>query len=217
MRKILISILLFSAIALPLHAQTTQEKTKDALQGYMTRFPQSQLCDVYKFYFQDIMGIEHLLTDSMAAVRYIENEMTHADSADWQNPLFYYPTGVNGNYIRVDINYIRSGIIPMDVFVSAMLRSVRDKEESVGLQRSLRLEWRRTMNVLKTVEPQPLNWHADSLAIERLMESGGYAMRHSALFNRTYRQHYRIIRRDIFEQELLPFIMNVKGKTKQNK
>lgn len=215
---LMLSAMNMSLQAQPRHQEQSMEKrTQQAMQSYMTRFPQSQLCDVYKFYFQDMMGIEHLLTDSMAAVHYIEQEMTRSDTADWQRPLFYYPTGVHGNYIRVDINYIRSGIIPMDVFVSAMLRSVRNKEESDSAQHSLRLEWQRTMKVLKRVEPQPLNWRADSVAIEDLLASGGYAMRHSTLFNTTYRQHYRIIRRDIFEQELLPFIMNVKGKSKQNR
>lgn len=171
------------------------------LQAYMDRYPQSQLRDVYKFCFQDVFGVEHLLTDSLGAVRYIEYELAHADSADWQQPLFYYPTGLNGNYIRVDINYIRQGIIPMGVFVSAMLRSAQ-RDEGIPLEQ-WRAQWAQIEACTRQLSPMPGNWEADSAAIAQMLSEGHYALHHSALFNATYRQHYRIVRSDIFTYELL--------------
>lgn len=172
------------------------------LQEYMERFPESQLCDVYKFCFQDRYGIEHLLTDSLAAADYISREIASADSIDWQRPLFCYPL-LEYNYMRVDINYVRLGIIPMGTFVSAMLKSATpvqyDAEEWRG-------QWHYILELLQYVEPQPINFEEDYKAIELLLDSGRYACHHSETFNNAYRQHYRIIRMDVFKTMLQPYI-----------
>lgn len=172
------------------------------LQMYMKQYPQSQLRDVYKFCFQDFWGLEHLLSDSMGAVRYINYELEHSDSADWQRPLFCYPLPLN-NYVRVDINYVRQGIIPMGTLVSAMLQSAQNETCDIDQWRS---RWISILQMLKQIEPQPQNYDEDLAEITELLDSGRYACHHSRLFNTTYRQHYRIVRRDIFEKQLLPLI-----------
>ena len=178
------------------------EQYQCRLQMYMKQYPQSQLRDVYKFCFQDFWGLEHLLSDSMGAVRYINYELEHSDSADWQRPLFCYPLPQN-NYVRVDINYVRQGIIPIGVLVSAMLQSAQDETCDIDQWRS---RWISILQMLKQIEPQPQNYDEDMAEITKLLDSGRYACHHSRLFNATYRQHYRIVRRDIFEKQLLPLI-----------
>ena len=178
------------------------EQYQCRLQMYMKQYPQSQLRDVYKFCFQDFWGLEHLLSDSMGAVRYINYELEHSDSADWQRPLFCYPLPLN-NYVRVDINYVRQGIIPIGVLVSAMLQSAQDETCDIDQWRS---RWISILQMLKQIEPQPQNYDEDLAEITELLDSGRYACHHSRLFNATYRQHYRIVRRDIFEKQLLPLI-----------
>lgn len=185
-------------------AQTATER----LQAYMDRFPQSQLRDVYKYCFQDCFGLEHLMSDSMGAVRYIEYEINNSDTADWQCPLFHYPT-LNGNYVRVDVNYVRKGIVPMGTMVSAMLQSTRGVEPVNAAQiESWKREWRQLRESLNDVRPLPRNFVAESETIDSLLAEGKYAIHHSALFNKTYRQHYRIIRKDVFEKMILPLIVN---------
>lgn len=193
--------LLLAMCVSPLFAQTPASVTA-RLQDYMNRFPQSQLCDVYKFCFQDCFGIEHLLTDSMAAVRYIEYEMNNADTADWQQPLFHYSL-LNGNYVRVDIGYVRKGIIPLGTLVSAMLRSSTPVDYDADKWRE---QWHSILDILQEITPKPLNYDEDYRLIEQTIDSGKYALHHSRLFNATYRQHYRIVRRDVFEEMLLPLI-----------
>ena len=180
------------------------EQYQCRLQMYMQQYPQSQLRDVYKFCFQDYWGLEHLLSDSLGAVRYIEYELAHSDSSDWQRPLFCYPLPQN-NSVRVDINYVRQGIIPMGLLVSAMLQSNSDATADIALWRE---RWESILQLLKPVEPQPQNYDADLAEIAALLESGRYACHHSRLFNDAYRQHYRIVRRDVFERLLLPLVEN---------
>lgn len=200
-----ISLTTFLFVALPSSkAQTTTER----LQAYMDLFPQSQLRDVYKYCFQDYFGLEHLMNDSMGAVRYIEYEINNSDTADWQRPLFHYPT-LNGNYVRVDVNYARKGIVPMGTMVSAMLQSTRGVEPVNAAQiESWKREWRQLRESLYDVRPLPRNFVAESETIDSLLAEGKYAIHHSALFNKTYHQHYRIIRKDVFEKMILPLIVN---------
>ena len=169
----------------------------------MQCYPQSQLRDVYKYCFQDYFGLEHLMSDSLAAVRYIEAEIRSADSTDWQRPLFYYPL-LKNNYVRVDIGYVRQGIIPLATMVSAMLQSSQPVDYDAEQWHS---RWQSLLELLKNPYcKKPLNYEEDYQLIEQTIKSGKYALHHSRLFNETYRQHYRIVRRDVFEQMLLPLI-----------
>lgn len=204
-KPILLTILTSCII---LHSSCNVSAQTEQLQSYMDRFPQSQLCDVYKYCFQDRFGLEHLMSDSLAAVRYIEYELQNSNPDDWQCPLFHYPL-LNGNYVRVDINYVRKGIVPMEILVSAMLQSVKGVEP-VGIEQieSWKCEWGRIRESLLDVRPLPRNFAEDSHAIDSLLESGRYAMHHSPLYNKTYHQHYRIIRKDVFDRLLLPLIMS---------
>ncbi len=181
---------------------------RSPLQDYMNAYPQSQLCDVYKFCFQDKFGLEHLMSDSVAAMSYIERELECADSADWQNPVFYYYL-LDSNYVRVDLNFVRQGYFSKETLVSAMLHSSSAKAIDSADIAHWKIEWHAILSQLQDVTPHPLNYREDSLMIEQLLDSGRYATHHSKLFNSTYRQHYRIVRRDVFEKELLPAIAKV--------
>lgn len=176
------------------------------LGDYMSTFPQSQLRDVYKFCFQDFFGLEHLLSDSLAALRYIESEMAYADSADWQLPLFHYPL-LDSHYVRFDINYVRQGVIPADKLVSAMLKSVgKSSFGSEDLERWKKC-WGDILSVLQDMgDKRPLCFDEDRATIDSLFAGGHYALHHSKLYNATYRQHYRIVSSEVFQSDLLPLI-----------
>lgn len=203
-----LSVFFFSLLAFASCSQKKSEEKSnsalvDKLQTYMSTYPESHLCDVYKFCFQDYFGLEHLLTDSMAAVAYIEREIAESDSADWEQPLFCYPL-LDSNYYRVDINYVRKGIVPVGTLVSAMLQSANTELSENGEASSRLAEWKERwkeiMSALQQVSPKPLDFEDDSLAISNLLAEGKYAYHHSRTFNETYHQHYRIIRRDMIDK-----------------
>ena len=52
------------------------------------------------------------------------------------------------------------------------------------------------------------HYDEDRRFIEQVLEQGKYAISHSPEYRDAYSPHYRIIRRDIFEQELLPLLEN---------
>lgn len=136
----------------------------EALIAYAERYPAAEPQDLYKLVFQDLYGPGHLLTDSLAAVRYIGREVDEMpDSTSF--PLYEY-TLCDSHFVRVNLLALKRGTLQLGPFVSALLRS------SAGLP---------------TPDPR-------------------FVMSHSQAFKEAYHPHYRIIRRDIFEREILPLL-----------
>lgn len=161
MRKV---ILLMMAL-LPLLG-TAQTACNEALIKYAQRYPAAEPNDLYKLVFQDLYGPGHLLTDSLAAVRYISREVEEMSDEN-RLPLYEY-TLCDSNFVRVNLVLVKRGVISLETIISAVLRSAK------GL-------------------PTP---------------NGKFVLSHSAAFKATYDPHYRIVRRDIFEQELELIIDN---------
>ena len=103
----------------------------EALIRYAERYPATESQDLYKLVFQDLYGPGHLLTDSMAAVRYISKEVAEMKDSypeDFSNvndgpfPLYEY-TLCDSNFVRVNLILVKRGVIPLERLVSALLRS----------------------------------------------------------------------------------------------
>jgi hypothetical protein len=98
---------------------------------YAQRYPAAESQDLYKLVFQDLYGPGHLLTDSLAAVRYISREVAEMkdtypevfrDVNDGPFPLYEY-TLCDSNFVRVNLVLVKRGVIALDKLVSALLRS----------------------------------------------------------------------------------------------
>ena len=90
---------------------------------YAERYPAAESQDLYKLVFQDLYGPGHLLTDSLAAIRYISVEV--AGMKDFSNfPLYEY-TLCDSNFVRVNLLLVKRGVIPLERLVSALLRSAQ--------------------------------------------------------------------------------------------
>ena len=157
------------AVALLAACQTNQSDTgcnrcAEVLMAYAEQYPEAEPTDMYKLMFQDMYGPGHLLTDSTAALRYINAElesMTETTSF----PTYEY-TLCDSNFVRVNLTLVQDGILTAEQLADAMVRSAE------GL-------------------PTP---------------NRKYVVSHSDAFKGAYHPHYRIVRRDIFEQEILPLI-----------
>ena len=143
----------------------TSHSCANALMAYAEQYPAAEPTDLYKLVFQDLYGPGHLLTDSTAALRYINAELADMDSLGGM-PLYEY-TLCDSNFVRVNLSLVQDGTISAEQLADAMVRSAE------GL-------------------PRP---------------SHKYVVSHSVTFKEAYHPHYRIVRRDIFEQEILPSIV----------
>lgn len=113
-------ILLLAFLPLTAFAQTP---CRDALMQYAQRYPAAEAQDLYKLVFQDLYGPGHLLTDSMAAVRYISKEVEEmSDKSHF--PLYEY-TLCDSNFVRVNLILVKRGVLTLEQLVSAVLRSAQ--------------------------------------------------------------------------------------------
>ncbi|MCQ2294324.1 MAG: alpha-N-acetylglucosaminidase [Bacteroidales bacterium] len=173
------------------------------LGDYMKQFPEAQLQDVYKACFQDVYGPGHIIQDSASCAQYILDELRQMNPESHTYPYYEY-IGVENNFVRVNIRVIEEGKVELGRFVQLLMQSA--KLPSKLPLYDWRGQWERIEKVVRQVSPQPKNFDEDAALLRSMMDQGQYVVHHSAHFNQTYNPHYRIIRRDLFEKEILPLL-----------
>lgn len=178
----------------------------DAVADFVTHFfdkyPKATLQDVYKGSFQDYFGPAHLLNDRKAVKNYIEYELSKADTLGGG---YYESCGWRGQYLRVNLSVIADSIVPIESFIDAFVASAQG--EPTFSQEWLD-EWNMIQRTVKRLYPDLEHFATDSAHIAQQLSEGNYVMHHSRAFNQHYHPHYRIIRREHFEQYILPAIEN---------
>lgn len=111
------------------------------------------------------------------------------------------PCGWYANFYRVDLTVLKDGLIPMNVFVDAFMKSA-DGIDTTFTSAWLE-EWGETIRIVRRVVPDLHNFSTDSATIARLLSNGKYVVHHSSSFNKNYRPHYRIIRKDVLERIIM--------------
>lgn len=157
----------------------------------LERYPEATLQDIYKGSFQDYFGAAHALSNREGVKRYILSELEPV--AEDATPSTE-PCGWRGQYVRVDLAWLKSGRVDIDDFVNAFMASA----ESVDEQRidAWRREWGVIESVVRRVAPDIKDFERDSAALRQMLSEGHYVVHHSEEFNAAYSPHYRIIRKD---------------------
>ena len=166
---------------------------------YLERYPEATLQDIYKGSFQDVFGPAHILTNREAVENYINRELETAESLEGDD---YTPCGWQGNFYQVNLKVIKEGRVPMDVFVDAFMASANGIDTT--LTQAWLDEWNLLQQSVRKVAPSLEGFEKDSTHLANLLKGGKYVVHHSRKFNEHYHPHYRIIRRDIFEEKILP-------------
>ena len=65
-------------------------------------------------------------------------------------------------------------------------------------------DWQGMQESVRKVVPELEGFEKDSTLLAQLLQEGKYVVHHSEKFNTHYHPHYRIIRKDIFEEKILP-------------
>ena len=183
------------------HVDSIYTIDKRRLTDYVTLFPAATLKDIYKTCFQDYFGPAHLVNDSNACVHYIRQEIAQSDTLG--GPWYCY-TGVKGNYVCVNLKLVEQNVLPAHVLASALIRSAAIPPLLTYAQWECR--WQQLLPIAKQVLPPVPQYAADSAYISQQMSLKQYAGRHSEVYNATFHFHYRIVQKDIFEKEILPYI-----------
>jgi hypothetical protein len=194
-KYLMISFLMALAFACTRPSQPREEFVR----AYLQKYPEATLQDIYKGSFQDVFGPAHILTNREAVTKYIRYEMEHADA--WDGDA-YTPCGWQGNFLQVNLKVIADGRVPMDDFVDAFMASANGIDTT--LTSSFIEDWHLIQQAVRLADPQLEGFKEDSTLLSHLLKEGKYVVHHSRKFNAHYHPHYRIIRRDLFEEKILP-------------
>jgi hypothetical protein len=168
-----------------------------AVQRQLKIYPQSELKDLYKHFFQDAFGPGHLLSDTAAAGNYLRRELASFDKAD--GPIME-PTGWQGKFYRVNLSVLKEKKIPYEVFFDAFVRSVSSIE--MPPLEDWAQEWKAIEQIISSMSLSLPNYETDKAEILEQLAQGLYVGHHSQAFGAHYAPHYRIISKDIFDNEL---------------
>ena len=181
--------------------KSREDIIKEAVVRQLRDYPKSRLQDLYKSFFQDRFGPGHIVSDTSAAGDYLRNELNNTDVF---HEKYYEPTGYNSNYYRVNLSVLKENKISYKDFFDAFIRSVKNVETCDVNE--WKEEWSQIESVISSMNLNLDGFEEDSNLIHSLLEQGKYAVHHSKIYNAEYHPHYRIIKKEIFEKEILPII-----------
>lgn len=167
----------------------------------MDQYPESTLLDIYKSSFQNRYGPGHIVADTGRAKKYLDWELQQPFKHE--NPL-YEPTMPDGYFYRVNLSVITDSIIPYDEYFNAFIESVTDID--MPPINEWTQDWNAILDVVVSMDLNLPDFYIDKNAISDRLGQGIYQGEHSRRYVEAYDPHYRIIRKDIFEDRLKPII-----------
>lgn len=172
-----------------------------SVEYHMQEYPQSTLKDLYKNFFQDVYGPGHLVNDTVAAKKYLLEELNSYSKITGK---IAEPTGYKHNFYRVNLSTIKNDLIPFDLYFHAFIKSA-EKFKEVDME-EWKDEWTKIEIVIRSMHLSLPDYEKDKKEIEEQLKEGKYVGHHSQIFNDTYRPHYRIMSTEVFHNIILPVI-----------
>ena len=165
--------------------------------------PNQTLQDVYKSCYQDEYGPGHLIANESSSMNYILEEINTMEK-DYNPPTLFEQTGLDGNYIRVDLTLVKDGTIPFFILFKALLISadIGSKKTDEGWADI----WSSIVDEIKNSSLEFPNFEEDIKNLDNISKSEDKVVHHSDLYENTYHPHYRIIEKNVFEKYIGPFI-----------
>ncbi|MFC1923725.1 hypothetical protein ACFLY4_10610 [Chloroflexota bacterium] len=169
-------------------------KFQSIIQSQLSRYPLSQIKDLYKLTHQAALGSEHAVCDLNAAQDWLFRELEKMvnNSTD---PLID-EISPDGQIVRIHLKpFIDSGGDP-EILLEAFIRTANEFKGSIE---NLIQNW---MKIERLAESGELDFKTEELrSFFSLMEYSGFpAVHHSQIYRDAYHPHYRIVSRDYVHQ-----------------
>lgn len=171
-----------------------------AVDRQLAAYPASTMQDVYKNFYQEHFGPEHIISNVDAARGYLVEEINNC--GDDVSRLYYESIGVEGAYVRVHLSAVAHALITAGQLLDAFVLSANACPEPSFPWAE---KWKAIVEVIKEMD---VKIAGDDQLLEQLEKASlsNQAVHHSRDFNDAYHPHYRIVERHIFEQQLKPLI-----------
>ena len=167
------------------------------IQSQLSRYPLSQIEDLYKLTHQAALGSEHAVEDRKAARAWMFRELEEMVNIS-TDPLFD-EISPDGQIVRIHLKpFIDSGGEP-EILLEAFIQTAN---EFMGSIEKLIQNWR---SIERLADSSEINFQAEELRrYFSLMDSAGYpAVHHSLQYQNAYHPHYRVISRE-FVHQIIP-------------
>jgi glyoxylase-like metal-dependent hydrolase (beta-lactamase superfamily II) len=174
-----------------------KEKVQQAVREQLKKYPKSRLQDIYKSFFQDYFGPEHLISDTAMAAKYLRQELEAGIGSTGE---ILETVGWEGRFYRVNLSAVKENKIPYSVLLDAFVRSADDAAKPP--LPVWRAQWDVIQSYIDDLQLHLPDYGADSDSLQKMLRSGRYAVHHSHAFNDAYNPHYRIVSKKIVEEEL---------------
>lgn len=205
MKKIVVLVAMLCIILQVLTAQTVDEaRVQVAVNQQMKDYPLSSLQDIYKNFFQDVLGPGHLLSNTTAAKEYLEQELEDYSGTQPYHKRYYEAIGYSHNYYRVNLAVVWDGLVSKEELFAAFFESAQSITPDIV--EKWRKEWIEVEAIINNMNLGITHYDEDKTAIDTMLHNGKYMMRHSKTYNDNYHPHYRIIEKKIFHEKILPLI-----------
>lgn len=184
---------------------------ENAIRRELRDYPESRVQDIYKGFCQDNLGPGHLIPNPEMARAYLLEEIAvyreDLDSlryAPADQPC--HPVGDQGNYVRVDLSVVLDGRISEEALLDAFVRSANSGKKATPEEWTRK--WASVAQVIRKDFPDIPGAEEDLRALDSLVAAGSFIVHHSQAYCEAYHPHYRIVAKDIFEQDLKALIIH---------
>lgn len=192
-----ISLLIIAIMAsMVINAQDIDKSAlRQAIKRQLATYPKSQLQDIYKAFYQEHFGAEHMITDKEAARNYLDQEL--ATMQDKRDGIYVEPIGMSGDYVRVYLIAVSHKILSSSQLLQAFIESAGDHKPPTI---SWATKWQAIVEVVDEVSPGLGSDDERAMLLQASLNN--QAVHHSQAYNAAYHPHYRIVTREIFEKML---------------
>ena len=182
-----------------LACNSTERKMELAVLMQLKDYPESSLQDIYKNFYQDRFGPGHAISNPEAVMQYLENELSAMDDAELSQQIELL--GWEHNFVRIPLSMIKTGEINKEDLNQLFIESAFEIRPEAGEQ--WKKEWQQITRIIEKRKLPVKNFSEDKQRIDSLLnENPTVAIHHSEAFRKHYHPHYRIVRKDLFEERL---------------
>jgi hypothetical protein len=160
---------------------------RNAVLTEVKNYPKLEIQDVYKLVYQAAMGNEHMMVDTEAVKKYLEEELSSLEASS-DEPLLEYLTS-DSTIARLNLRPFKARKGNPEILIALMIKT------SVSITPStefLRFLWQ-DIEALAVEKRIPFN-KVDLHSYFKGMEQQNFpAVHHSKIFDETYHPAYRIV------------------------
>lgn len=200
MKKLLVMCMAMMAMGFAACSEDIESKQiENAVKALVSQYPEATLQDVYKSFYQERFGPGHMIPNVKNVRNYLMSEMEQASE---NSGAYYEPTGSEGRYVRIYLNAVADGKISAEQLLDAFVESANHVEPRADKWSE---QWGKIVNVIEEKQ-LPVAASDELKQLLKTCSEQDEAVHHSESYEKAYRPHYRIVERNIFEEQLKSYL-----------